>query len=68
MKSFKLVITGTGILMLSILACIQTNTGAEKQVQQQKPAEQQEIAGQQTEAEDGILIYPSCMPATLHYQ
>jgi len=68
MKSFKLVITGTVILMLSMLVCIKTNTDSTAQEMQETSIEQQEIVGQQHEVEDGLLVYPSCLPATLPYQ
>ena len=68
MKSFKLVATGTAILMCTILVSIKTTTGYVEQAMGQAPAEQQEIAVQQLEEEDNVLVYPSCLPAVLPYQ
>ncbi len=68
MKSIKLVATGTAILMCIILVNIKTNTGAIKQVMQETPVELQTIMPQQSEEQDNLLIYPSCLPAVLRYQ
>ena len=67
MKSFKLVATGAGILMCIILVNIKTNTGAKVQVMQEIKTEQQEISAQESEEEDNMLVYPSCLPAALPY-
>ena len=67
MKSFKLVATGTAILMCTMLVSIKITTGSVEQVTPQTSAEQQEIAAQQFEEEDYVLVYPSCLPAALPY-
>jgi len=68
MKSFKLVATGTAILMCTILVSIQTKIDSVQQVIHQTSTEQLEISAQQSEAEDNMLVYPSCLPAALPYQ
>ena len=68
MKSFKLVVTGTAILMCTMFVSIKITTGSVEQLVRQTSAGQQEIAAQQAEEEDNILVYPSCLPAVLPYQ
>ncbi len=68
MKSFKLVVTGIGILMCTMLVSINTKKASIEQKMQETPVAQQEIAEQQNCGEDGLFVYPSCLLATLPCQ
>jgi hypothetical protein len=66
MKSFKLVLTGSAILMCAILVSNQKITGTSKRVQPAKNILQKQTPTMYTGDVDP-LIYPWCSPLYLPY-